>query len=161
MKAVYQDVWDADEALRTCTAEGLTFAMGSTTFLLDALVAQRRRPRCGSSAAPAPPSPRRWCTRPGSVSISRSSPPGHDRDRCGDDDPAGRHPVDVAAAGDGIATRGMQVRVIDHLQEAGMAGQFWPEPLDVVAEMPKTPSGKIQKFVLRPSLERLTGAFAG
>ncbi len=35
------------------------------------------------------------------------------------------------------------------LDEAGMAKQFWPERLEVVAEMPKTPSGKIQKFHLR------------
>ena len=35
-----------------------------------------------------------------------------------------------------------------------MAKQFWPERLEVVAEMPKTPSGKIQKFQLR---QRLVG----
>jgi cyclohexanecarboxylate-CoA ligase len=36
-----------------------------------------------------------------------------------------------------------------HCEAAGMARQFWPERLELVAEMPKTPSGKIQKFVLR------------
>jgi acyl-coenzyme A synthetase/AMP-(fatty) acid ligase len=30
-----------------------------------------------------------------------------------------------------------------------MAKQFWPERLEIVEEMPKTPSGKIQKFHLR------------
>lgn len=35
------------------------------------------------------------------------------------------------------------------LADAGMAKQFWPERLEVLAEMPKTPSGKIQKFHLR------------
>lgn len=35
------------------------------------------------------------------------------------------------------------------LAEAGMAKQFWPERLEVVDEMPTTPSGKIQKFHLR------------
>jgi cyclohexanecarboxylate-CoA ligase len=35
------------------------------------------------------------------------------------------------------------------LGAAGMAKQFWPERLEVVEEMPKTPSGKVQKFHLR------------
>lgn len=35
------------------------------------------------------------------------------------------------------------------LDEAGMAKQFWPERLEVVDAMPKTPSGKVQKFQLR------------
>jgi len=35
------------------------------------------------------------------------------------------------------------------LRDAGMAKQFWPERLEVVDSMPKTPSGKIQKFHLR------------
>ena len=39
-----------------------------------------------------------------------------------------------------------------HLEAAGMAKQFWPESLLMVAEMPKTPSGKIQKYVLRQQL---------
>jgi cyclohexanecarboxylate-CoA ligase len=44
--------------------------------------------------------------------------------------------------------------VRDHLESIGMAKQFWPERVEVVDELPKTPSGKIQKFVLR---ERLRG----
>ncbi|MEL7209164.1 MAG: AMP-binding protein [Actinomycetota bacterium] len=39
------------------------------------------------------------------------------------------------------------------LEEAGMARQFWPERLTVMAEMPHTPSGKIQKFKLRALIE--------
>jgi cyclohexanecarboxylate-CoA ligase len=35
------------------------------------------------------------------------------------------------------------------LREQGMARQYWPERLEIVAEMPRTPSGKIQKFKLR------------
>ncbi len=35
------------------------------------------------------------------------------------------------------------------LDRAGMAKQFWPERLELVDAMPKTPSGKIQKFALR------------
>ena len=39
-----------------------------------------------------------------------------------------------------------------HLEDEGMAKQFWPERLEVVDEMPRTPSGKIQKYVLRQQL---------
>ena len=38
------------------------------------------------------------------------------------------------------------------LDAAGMARQFWPERLEIVDAMPRTPSGKIKKFVLRESL---------
>ncbi len=37
----------------------------------------------------------------------------------------------------------------EFLARSGTAKQFWPERLEVVDEMPKTPSGKIQKFKLR------------
>jgi acyl-CoA synthetase len=39
-----------------------------------------------------------------------------------------------------------------HLQEAGLARQKWPEELRTVDELPRTPSGKVQKFVLRQQL---------
>ncbi|WP_033333299.1 MULTISPECIES: AMP-binding protein [Streptomyces] len=39
-----------------------------------------------------------------------------------------------------------------HLDGLGMAKQYWPERVEVVAALPKTPSGKIQKFVLREQL---------
>ncbi|EWT07209.1 cyclohexanecarboxylate--CoA ligase [Intrasporangium chromatireducens Q5-1] len=35
------------------------------------------------------------------------------------------------------------------LREKGVAKQYWPERLDVLAELPRTPSGKIQKYQLR------------
>jgi cyclohexanecarboxylate-CoA ligase len=35
------------------------------------------------------------------------------------------------------------------LFEAGMAKPYWPERLELLADMPRTPSGKIQKFKLR------------
>jgi cyclohexanecarboxylate-CoA ligase len=35
------------------------------------------------------------------------------------------------------------------LDGQGMAKQYWPERLELVSEMPRTPSGKIQKFKLR------------
>jgi acyl-CoA synthetase (AMP-forming)/AMP-acid ligase II len=39
-----------------------------------------------------------------------------------------------------------------HLSDAGLARQKWPEELRSVDELPRTPSGKIQKFVLRQQL---------
>ncbi|MQA88440.1 MAG: AMP-binding protein [Streptosporangiales bacterium] len=42
--------------------------------------------------------------------------------------------------------------IAGHLQEYGMAKQFWPERIMVVDELPKTPSGKVQKFRLREQL---------
>ncbi|MFC7386078.1 AMP-binding protein [Sphaerisporangium rhizosphaerae] len=41
-----------------------------------------------------------------------------------------------------------------HLAELEMAKQYWPERLEIVDALPRTPSGKVQKFVLR---DRLTG----
>jgi cyclohexanecarboxylate-CoA ligase len=39
--------------------------------------------------------------------------------------------------------------LIRYLDEIGTAKQYWPEHLEVIEEMPRTPSGKIQKFKLR------------
>jgi acyl-coenzyme A synthetase/AMP-(fatty) acid ligase len=36
-----------------------------------------------------------------------------------------------------------------HCEKAGMARQKWPEEVRVVEELPRTPSGKVKKFVLR------------
>jgi acyl-CoA synthetase len=47
-----------------------------------------------------------------------------------------------------------QVRA--HLAEAGLARQKWPESLYVVDELPRTPSGKVQKFRLRQQLREGT-----
>lgn len=46
--------------------------------------------------------------------------------------------------------------VQSYLQDARMAKQFWPERVEVVADLPRTASGKIQKFRLR----ELAAAFA-
>ncbi|MFM1651632.1 AMP-binding protein [Brevibacillus sp. B_LB10_24] len=35
------------------------------------------------------------------------------------------------------------------LQQKGVTKQYWPEYLEVIEEVPRTPSGKIQKYVLR------------
>jgi cyclohexanecarboxylate-CoA ligase len=50
-----------------------------------------------------------------------------------------------------------------HLAAEGFSKHFWPERLEVLAEMPRTPTGKIQKFVLRevakglePAVSRVT-----
>ncbi len=39
-----------------------------------------------------------------------------------------------------------------HLAQAGLARQKWPEEIRSVDELPRTPSGKVQKFVLRDHL---------
>lgn len=39
--------------------------------------------------------------------------------------------------------------VQDYLRDARMAKQFWPERVEIVAELPRTASGKIQKFRLK------------
>jgi len=44
-----------------------------------------------------------------------------------------------------------------YLAEAGMAKQYWPERIKIVNEMPKTPAGKVQKYVLREELAKETG----
>ncbi len=41
-----------------------------------------------------------------------------------------------------------------HLEGAGLAKQKWPEELRVVDELPRTPSGKIQKYALRDRLRK-------
>ena len=43
-------------------------------------------------------------------------------------------------------------QVQTHLRHAGLARQKWPEDLRTVEELPRTASGKIQKFVLRQRL---------
>jgi cyclohexanecarboxylate-CoA ligase len=40
------------------------------------------------------------------------------------------------------------------LEQAGLARQFWPERLDVIDAIPRTPSGKIKKYVLRQMVAR-------
>jgi cyclohexanecarboxylate-CoA ligase len=46
----------------------------------------------------------------------------------------------------------------NHLKGLGMSNQYWPDRLEVVAEMPKTPSGKIRKYLLRERLKELSAA---
>jgi acyl-CoA synthetase len=44
-----------------------------------------------------------------------------------------------------------------HLEAAGLAKQKWPETIQIVDELPRTASGKVQKFVLRERFR--TGVF--
>lgn len=39
-----------------------------------------------------------------------------------------------------------------HLSRAGLAKQKWPEEVRAVEDFPRTPSGKIKKYVLRERL---------
>ena len=39
--------------------------------------------------------------------------------------------------------------VREHLDAAEVSKYYWPERVEIIDEMPRTPSGKIQKFVLR------------
>ncbi len=63
----------------------------------------------------------------------------------------------VLRAGQGLDLPGLQ----GYLSEAGMAKQYWPERLEPIAAMPRTPSGKIQKFLLRERLLPAEGVRAG
>ncbi|MFB9269756.1 AMP-binding protein [Bradyrhizobium erythrophlei] len=58
----------------------------------------------------------------------------------------------VPRAGSAIDLAAVQA----YLGEARMAKQFWPERVELVAELPRTASGKIQKFKLR----EIAAAFA-
>jgi cyclohexanecarboxylate-CoA ligase len=82
-----------------------------------------------------------------------------------------RHPTvkDVAVVGypdERLGERGCAVIVGDgdppglpeiqeHLSGLGMAKQYWPERVEYAGELPKTPTGKVQKFKLREQLSTL------
>ncbi|MET1042453.1 MAG: AMP-dependent synthetase, partial [Acidimicrobiales bacterium] len=44
-----------------------------------------------------------------------------------------------------------------HLEAAGLARQKWPEEIREVADLPRTATGKVQKFALRDALRRPGG----
>jgi cyclohexanecarboxylate-CoA ligase len=60
----------------------------------------------------------------------------------------------VPRAGSAIDLAAVQV----YLRDCKMAKQFWPERVEVVAELPRTASGKIQKFKLREVAAAFTEA---
>jgi cyclohexanecarboxylate-CoA ligase len=55
----------------------------------------------------------------------------------------------VAKPGNTIDLAAMQA----YLAECKMAKQFWPERVELVADLPRTASGKIQKFKLKEVAE--------
>ena len=57
----------------------------------------------------------------------------------------------VAKAGATLDLHGLTA----FLAKEGMAKTYWPERLELVEEMPRTPSGKIQKFKLREQATKL------
>jgi len=42
-----------------------------------------------------------------------------------------------------------------HLAAEGFSKHFWPERLEILPQMPRTPTGKVQKFVLRETAKKL------
>jgi acyl-CoA synthetase (AMP-forming)/AMP-acid ligase II len=60
----------------------------------------------------------------------------------------GEHAAAVFRVREGSAPPTME-QVRSHLSGAGLTQQKWPEALYAVDELPRTPSGKVQKFVLR------------
>jgi cyclohexanecarboxylate-CoA ligase len=46
-------------------------------------------------------------------------------------------------------------QIIRFLADEGMAKPYWPERLELLSDMPRTPSGKIQKFKLREIATKL------
>jgi acyl-CoA synthetase len=67
------------------------------------------------------------------------------------DERLGERAAAVVQLRDGMAAPTLD-DVRAHLAAAGLARQKWPESLHVVAAFPRTPSGKVQKFVLRQQL---------
>ena len=84
------------------------------------------------------PAPRRWPNAPSSPCPTRGSASA----------PA---PIVVAKAG----ARLDLAELTRFLAKEGMAKTYWPERLELVADMPRTPSGKIQKFKLREAAAKL------
>ena len=67
------------------------------------------------------------------------------------DERLGEHAAAVVRVGDRMAAPTLE-QVRAHLAASGLARQKWPESLSVVADFPRTPSGKVQKFILRQQL---------
>lgn len=64
------------------------------------------------------------------------------------DERLGERACAVLVASSGVTLDDLRV----HLAGLGMAKQYWPERLELVPSLPRTPSGKIQKFALREGL---------
>ena len=51
--------------------------------------------------------------------------------------------------------------IVAYLKAQQMAQQYIPERLELVNELPRTPSGKIQKFKLRETAKAFSAQLAG
>jgi cyclohexanecarboxylate-CoA ligase len=51
--------------------------------------------------------------------------------------------------------------MLAYLEEKGMAKSYFPERLEIVPELPRTATGKIQKYKLRESASRFAEVKAG
>jgi acyl-CoA synthetase (AMP-forming)/AMP-acid ligase II len=67
------------------------------------------------------------------------------------DDRFGEHAAAVIRVRDGMTTPTLGL-VRDHVAAAGLSRHKWPESLHLVNEFPRTPSGKVQKYLLRQQL---------
>jgi acyl-CoA synthetase len=74
------------------------------------------------------------------------------------DERLGEHAAAVLRVRDGSSAPSVQA-LGERLGAAGLARQKWPEAVYQVEEFPRTPSGKVQKFVLRQQLR--DGKLAG
>jgi acyl-CoA synthetase (AMP-forming)/AMP-acid ligase II len=63
----------------------------------------------------------------------------------------GEHAAAVVRLREGAAAPTLD-DVRAHLAQVGLAKQKWPESIHVAADLPRTPSGKVQKFRLRQQL---------
>lgn len=71
------------------------------------------------------------------------------------DDRLGERPAAVIRVRDGMEAPSL-AEIRDHLAAVGLARQKWPESVHRVADFPRTPSGKVQKFKLRQQLREGT-----
>ncbi len=69
------------------------------------------------------------------------------------DERFGEHAAAIVRVREGMQPPTLE-RIREHLAGAGLARQKWPEAVYRVDQLPRTPSGKVQKFVLREQLRR-------
>ncbi|HEU5442991.1 MAG TPA: hypothetical protein VFU61_04150, partial [Steroidobacteraceae bacterium] len=69
-----------------------------------------------------------------------------------------RQPRPDPAREAGHAAAPLDLRAVQaFLDRRRVAKQYWPEHVEIVAELPKTPSGKVRKYLLRERAEKWTG----
>ncbi|WP_405182899.1 AMP-binding protein [Nocardia sp. NBC_01377] len=73
------------------------------------------------------------------------------------DDRLGERTAAVLRLHPGAEAPGLD-QVRECFADAGMAKQKWPEEVHVVADFPRTPSGKVQKFIVRRDLAQTRAA---